>query len=259
MTPTAARRLDARVHTPTPLRRCLLLAAACLAIAGAERLAAQGVGLTLTVAAVDGTGQAIPGARVVLTGPAPRDATTRDDGTIRLIRLRAGTYRVRVEHARFVTLERDVTMRAGQSQTIQLTLTDAAPPPEPDEPEEPAMEEPTDAPAGDPRSVLITDFIEKNFIGRDPKREDELGCTASARTRLIQLREALPEESRPDADEVIYVIAGEGTMRLGNRDLQLESSLVAVVPRGTVRSITRKGRNPLIVLSVVSGPSCTTE
>lgn len=238
----------------------LVLAAACLvATAGADLLFAQGVGLTLTVAAVDGTGAAIPGARVVLTGPAPRDATTRDDGTIRLIRLRPGTYRVRVEHAAFVTLEREVTLRAGQSQTVQVTLTEAAapPPPEPVEPEAPAPEETGAAPAGDARAVLITDFIEKNFIGRDPRREDELGCTASARTRLIQLRETLSEQSRPDADEVIYVIAGEGTMRLGNRDIALESSLVAVVPRGTVRSISRKGRNPLIVLSVVSGPSCT--
>lgn len=238
----------------------LLIVIACLTTTGAgERLAAQGagVGLTLTVAAVDGAGAPIPGARVILSGPATRDANTRDDGTIRLIRLRAGSYRVRVEHARFITLERELTLRAGQSQTIEMTLSEAAAAPEPADEEQPIEAEEPAAPPGESRSLVITNFIEKHFVGRDPKREDELGCTASARTRLIQLRESLPEESIPDADEVIYVIAGEGTLRLGNRDVALESSALAVIPRGTVRAITRKGRNPLIVLSVVSGPSCT--
>ena len=82
-------------------------------------------------------------------------------------------------------------------------------------------------------------------------------ATASARTTLLQLRESGKEEARTDADEVLYVVAGEGTLRLGNRDLPLSSSTTAIVPRGTVRGLTRKGRNPLIVLSVVSGPPCT--
>jgi mannose-6-phosphate isomerase-like protein (cupin superfamily) len=102
------------------------------------------------------------------------------------------------------------------------------------------------------------DFLDKNLIGgRDPVKRDELGCTASARTTLLQLRESGKEEARADADEVIYVVAGEGTLRLGNRDLPLASSTIAVVPRGTVRGLTRKGKNPLILLSVVSGPACT--
>jgi mannose-6-phosphate isomerase-like protein (cupin superfamily) len=212
----------------------------------------------MTVGAVDGTGAPVPGAHVIVSGPVDRDAETREDGTIRLLRMRTGAYRVRVEHVRFITLERDVTLRAGQPQTVEMTLSEAPPPPaEPEEPEEPAPPAQDDAPPGEPRSLLVTDFIEKNFIGRDPTREDELGCTASARTRLIQLREALPEQSSADSDEVLYVIAGEGTLRLGNRDVALQSSALAIVPRGTVRAITRKGRNPLIVLSVVSGRACT--
>jgi mannose-6-phosphate isomerase-like protein (cupin superfamily) len=114
------------------------------------------------------------------------------------------------------------------------------------------------APPGDPRHLAIVDFVEKNLIGgREPVKEDELGCTASARTTLLQLRERGKEQARAEADEVLYVVAGEGTLRLGNRDLPLASSTVAVVPRGTVRGLTRKGKNPLIVLSVVSGPACT--
>ena len=82
----------------------------------------------------------------------------------------------------------------------------------------------------------LADFIERNFIsGGDPMKEDEVGCTASARSTLLQVRDTIPEKARPDADETIFVIAGEGTLRLGNQDIQLTSKdgTFAVVPRGT--------------------------
>jgi len=46
-------------------------------------------------------------------------------------------------------------------------------------------------------------------------------------------------------------------LRLGNKDVSLAAGGLAVVPRGTARGLTRKGKNPLMVLSVVSGPPCT--
>jgi mannose-6-phosphate isomerase-like protein (cupin superfamily) len=207
----------------------------------------------------------VQGVTVTVTGPVTRTVTTVANGTARLLGMRSGTYRLRFEHQGFITLERDVTMRAGALPEIDVTLSPAtAPPPPADAPDtanranaplEPEREE---APPGDPRYVMIVDFLDKNLIGgREPTKRDELGCTASARTTLLQLRESGKEEARTDADEVLYVVAGEGTLRLGNRDLPLESSATAVVPRGTVRGLTRKGKNPLIVLSVVSGPPCT--
>jgi mannose-6-phosphate isomerase-like protein (cupin superfamily) len=96
-----------------------------------------------------------------------------------------------------------------------------------------------------------------HLSGRDPIKSDQLGCTASARTTLLQIRDDLEEKSMPDADEVLYVVAGQGSLRLGNKDVPLEAGGLAVVPRGTVRGLSRKGKNPLIVLSVVSGPPCT--
>jgi mannose-6-phosphate isomerase-like protein (cupin superfamily) len=215
---------------------------------------------TITVSVTDGSGSPVKGARVVVTGTANREGVTIADGTIRVTGLRPGVYRIRVEHEGFVTLEREVTVRGtSQRQVFDVTLTEAPSPPEAEEPE-PATP-PTSSsttPPGEPRSVVIADFVEKNFIsGRDPRKEDELGCTASARTVLLQLRDPTKEESDPHADEVLYVVAGEGTLRLGNTDVVLDSSTVAIVPRGTVKAITRKGRNPLILLSVKSGPSCT--
>ena len=97
----------------------------------------------------------------------------------------------------------------------------------------------------------------KAKVGSDPLKEDQLGCTASAKTTLLQVRDPLPERAVADADEVLYVVAGEGTLRLGNRDVPLSATTLAIVPRGTVRALTRRGRNPLILLSTVSGPPCT--
>lgn len=93
--------------------------------------------------------------------------------------------------------------------------------------------------------------------GKDPNKSDEVGCTASARTTLLQIPNELEDKAAPDADEVLYVVGGQGSLRLGNKDVQLETGSLAVVPRGTVRGLTRKGKKPLIVLSVVSGPPCT--
>ena len=214
---------------------------------------------TLTVTVTDGAGLPVQGAAVTVTGPLDRNGTTVANGSVRLLGLRAGTYRIRVEHEGFITLEREIVVRTAPV-SVDLTLSPAAEPAEAPEPE-PAAPPPAaapDVPPGEPRSVMLADFIEKNFISsREPKREDEIGCTASARTTLLQVRDDTPEQASDDSDEVIYVVAGEGTLRLGNKDVSLRSSSTAIVPRGTARALKRRGRNPLIVLSVVSGKPCT--
>ena len=224
----------------------------------APAAAAAGRSVTMNLTITDGAGAPIDGVQVSVTGPVTREGTTSDGGALRLLGIRPGNYRLRFERAGYVTLERDVAVRAGQAAAVDVTLSNAAPAPAPPQPETPHETKAAEAPAGEPATVSIADFVERNFISsRDPRREDELGCTASARTRLLQLREDTAEEARSDADEVLYVVAGEGTLRLGNKDVPLKSSVTAIVPRGTVRAISRKGRNPLIVLSVVSGPPCT--
>jgi mannose-6-phosphate isomerase-like protein (cupin superfamily) len=212
---------------------------------------------TATVTVTDSTGQPLPGTAVTMTGPVERTGRTAANGSVHFAGLRAGVYRVRFEHEGFIAFEREVNVPGTQAEEIGATLTAAPPPPAP-EPAPPAPVSSTTAPAGEPRALVLVDFIEKNLVsGKDPKREDQLGCTASARTMLVQLRDNSPEQATNDADEVLYVIAGEGTLRLGNRDVPVQSSSVAVVPRGTARGLMRKGRNPLIVLSVISGPPCT--
>ena len=215
---------------------------------------------TLTINISDGGGLPVQGVQARASGPGDREGTSLAGGIVRFLNMRGGDYRIRFAHPKFVLLERDVTMRPGASQTIDVVLSPAPDAPAPSTTSQPAPA-PTpvvNAPAGEPRTVAVVDFVERNFIsGRNGIKEDPLGCTASAKTTLVQVRDPLPERALADADEVIYVVAGEGTLRLGNRDVALSATTLSVVPRGTVRGITRKGRNPLIYVSVLSGPPCT--
>jgi mannose-6-phosphate isomerase-like protein (cupin superfamily) len=199
----------------------------------------------------DPGGQGLPGVMVTVSGPVPKSAKTAANGSVHFAGLKAGDYRLRFEHDGFITLERDVTVKNGLPIEVTASLSEAPPPPAPAPPPAPVATTNT-APPGEPANLLLVDYIEQN-----PVKEDLVGCTASAKTTLLQLKDPLPEQSRPDADEVLYVVAGEGTLRLGNKDLPLRSSSLVIVPRGTTRGVTRKGRNPMYLLSVVSGVPCT--
>jgi mannose-6-phosphate isomerase-like protein (cupin superfamily) len=214
---------------------------------------------SVTITLTDASGAPIDNVHVSATGPVSRQTLSIDTGIARLNSVKPGDYRLRFEHEGFITLERDLTVKGGSPATIDVSLSPAPPPPKAPEPAPSAV---SNAPPGKAQYVDLADFIEKHFIsGGDPQKEDEIGCTAAARATLLQVRDSIPEKARTDADEAIFVIAGEGTLRLGNQDVPLSSKegTFAVVPRGTVRGLTRtgKGKSPLIVLSVVAGPPCT--
>ena len=69
----------------------------------------------------------------------------------------------------------------------------------------------------------------------------------------MQLREALLNQSHEDADEWIYVVAGEGTLRLGSAEQRLQAGTFALIPHTVAHGILPGGRNPLIFVSVLSG------
>ena len=76
---------------------------------------------------------------------------------------------------------------------------------------------------------------------------------------MIQVRDALPVHKHADADEVLYVIAGDATLKLGDKDFNIASGWFVLVPRGTDHVLTRRGRNPVILVSVIGGPPCSLE
>jgi len=55
------------------------------------------------------------------------------------------------------------------------------------------------------------------------------------------------------------VVAGEGRLKLGEREFTVSSGAFAVVPRGTIYSLSRSGRNPLMILAVLAGAPCAAE
>jgi mannose-6-phosphate isomerase-like protein (cupin superfamily) len=206
----------------------------------------------------DFSGQPLGDVSVQISGTETTDARTDDNG-VSVLRLKAGSYRLRFTHDEFITLERDITVRAGRPEEISVTLSRApAPPPAPQPvppPPPPPVVEP-EVPAGSPANVSIPRFLDKNFIGREPLKESVVGCTADATTRVLQLHDSIATHVHPDLDEVLYVVAGTGAIRIGDQVTDVAAGSLSVIPRRQRHAIERKGKNPLIVLSTVAGAPC---
>jgi hypothetical protein len=55
---------------------------------------------------------------------------------------------------------------------------------------------------------------------------------------------------------MLYVVAGDALP--GRQDaLSVTSGWFGIVPRGVEYSLTRKGRNPVVLLSIVAGRPCS--
>jgi len=55
---------------------------------------------------------------------------------------------------------------------------------------------------------------------------------------------------------MLYVVAGEATLTLAGRDQTISSGWYAVVPRGMSHTLTRRGKNPTIILTIAGGQPC---
>jgi len=216
--------------------------------------------VSMVITVTDLAGEAAPGVRAALNGPVAREGTTTRDGLVRFQTLRVGTYRLRLESPDFVTFEREVTVKAGPLVEVEVTLSRVpekpATPTPPPAPVEAAPAEPAPLPLNPNATVdllALPDWIERNLIGRsDSQRETVVGRAPGATARVVQVRDPIKDRVRGDADEMLYVIAGEGVLRAKGRAYALTAGSFAVVPRGVAYTLERSGRNPLIALSMVS-------
>jgi mannose-6-phosphate isomerase-like protein (cupin superfamily) len=104
----------------------------------------------------------------------------------------------------------------------------------------------------------VPDFIERNFIaGSQPQKVTTVACSGLAQTVLWQIREAWTNRQHAAAEAMLYVVGGEGTLALEGRNVSLSAGTFASVPRGTTYGLTRRGRNPLIVLANLAGEACS--
>lgn len=202
-------------------------------------------------------GAAVSDARVVLSGDSSGEFTTGGAGTAILPGLKDGTYRLRIERAGFVTLEREFSLRNGAPMAVDVTLT-AAPPPPPPPPPPAAAAPPKAVPSsGSPVNLSIIEFLDHNFIGnKDPLKESILACTPLETVRLLQLRDAIASHSHADTDEMLYVVAGEGSARVADQVVPLKAGTMVVVPHAMAHTIERHGKTPLMVLSTLAGAPC---
>jgi len=204
----------------------------------------------------DQAGTGISGVRLLLSGASTGEFTTGAAGTAIVPDLKDGMYRVRCEREGYITLEREFTLHGATWNPIDIVL-DPAPPPPPPPAAPPPPAPPELAPGGPAITVSIPDFVDKNFIGgREPMKESIIACKPLETVRLLQMREAVARHVHDRVDEVVYVVAGEGAIKIGDESVALRPGSLIVVPHGSGHGFERRGRNPMIVLSTLVGAAC---
>jgi mannose-6-phosphate isomerase-like protein (cupin superfamily) len=187
-----------------------------------------------------------------------RMGDTNDGGQVNFPGLQAGTYRLRFSADAVTPFEREVTLTRGQVANLDITLTPAPPP------KEVRVPAPASAPAkapvgpaGQPQALSLYDMAEKELAGKQPRREILVSCSGNTRSTMVLLvSQDQPQRIYETAEVTYYVLGGQATIRIGGADHMLAAGGYASVPRGVPFAITRRGRTPLSLLSVLSGEPC---
>jgi hypothetical protein len=213
---------------------------------------------TLSVQVTDKSGTGIASVAVAASGPVDRSGTTGADGATAFRNMRAGIYRLRFVHDGFITLEREVAMRGATDVSVALNPAPAKPVAAPP----PAAPAPVVQPAErklrpvEPRALSIPDFVEHNLISSQPQKTSLIACTDGGSARILQIKEPLRNQQNETADQLLYVVAGGGTVRVRDQAYKADPGSFVLIPRGVSHSIEREGRNPLIAMTVALGPQC---
>jgi mannose-6-phosphate isomerase-like protein (cupin superfamily) len=209
---------------------------------------------TLAIVVTDASGAPIPNVSVIVEGPTPRTSRT-EGGRIALEGLTPGEYLLRFEKEGFLTMERQLTARGGAPMDVKVTLKTAPAPPPPPVPEPPAKKPSVDVDAK-PATFDVPAVIEKEFVGRGAQKRTPLACGADGSATLIQLNAPVTDHAHAEADEFLYVVAGEGAANVAGAAQRLHAGVLVFVPRGVTHRFSQSGRNPLIVLSTLAGEGC---
>jgi hypothetical protein len=241
-------------QTPAPAPAAAPAPAPRRPVAAPAPAAVSRAGIALTV--TDPGGLPIADVHVSIAGLSDRSGETNGSGQINFVGMQAGTYRALFESPKVKAFEREITVRAGQTTTLDVMLNPAPPPPPAPAPPPPQPAAANVGPVGSPQMASVPDVLGREFIGKMPRRETMLACSGTERTMMIQLNEPLPDRLYDSADASYYVIGGQGTAKIGGRDTMIDTNGFISVPRGTVHSFTRRGNRPLILLAVLSGEPC---
>jgi mannose-6-phosphate isomerase-like protein (cupin superfamily) len=222
----------------------------------AQRRGAGGTSVTFAVIVTDSAGAPISDVKVALTGSAERAGRT-EAGRLVFEGLPAGPYRFRFDKDGYVSLEHELTARGGAPVEVKETLSAAPPPPAPP----PAPVAPPPAPErrvdAQPMALDIPTFLDDkaNRVGRSPSKVSGLSCTTGGNASLLQINDPVKDQTHPDSDEFLYVVAGEGNAKVGGADEPMSPGMFFVVPRG-VRHTFVASKKPLVLLSILAGDKC---
>ena len=218
---------------------------------------------SLAMTVVTESGGTLQGAAVSLRGAVDRQALAGADGVATLLNIPPGTYRTRISRDGYVTFEKEVSIRAGVRATTEAALTAAPaapPPPPPQAPKE--TPKPTSSqseprgPLGAAKVLSLLDLAEQMLNDKAPLVEREIGCSVATASQLILIRETLTSHTHADADEMVYLVAGDATLKIADKDTSISPGWFGIVPRGSAHSIAKRGRNAPIILSIRSGQPC---
>jgi mannose-6-phosphate isomerase-like protein (cupin superfamily) len=236
----------------------LLFALTSAIPAAGQRRAAAGGSVTFVIVVSDPSGAPISDVKVAVTGAAERSGRTEGGRTV-FENLPGGVYRFRFDRDGFVALEREVTGRGGAPIDVKVILTPSpAPPPRP-LPSRPAASGAPREPALVHARPVVLDmpaFIEKNYVGRAAGKMTQLACSTGGPATLLQINDPVASHTHADADEFIYVIAGQGTVTIGERREPLSAGVFMLIPRDTEHAFSAGPKKPLVMVSTRAGEPC---
>jgi mannose-6-phosphate isomerase-like protein (cupin superfamily) len=211
--------------------------------------------VAFAIAVSDPTGAPLSDVKVTMTGASERTSRT-EAGRLVFENLPAGNYRFRFDKEGFISLEREVSARGTVPIDVKVTLTPAPPPPPAPAP---VAAPPAPAPAAVDAKLVVLDmpaFVEKNYVGRAGGKTTSLGCSTGGSSTLIQINDAISTHSHADADEYLYVIAGQGSANMGDRHEPLGPGVYMLIPRGVEHGFTTGPKKPLVMISTRAGEKC---
>ena len=234
----------------------LVIVAGAAAPLAAQRRGAPAVGrVTFAVAVADPSGAPVTDVKVTMTGPVQRSSRT-EGGRLVFENLPAGSYHFRFEKDGFAPLERDVPGKGSAPIDVKVTLAPVTPPPRP----VPALPSPAtpQSSSSDGRLVVLDmpAFIAKNYVGRANGKTTPMACSAGGTSTLIQINDPIATHTHADADEFLYVIAGEGSANMGDRQEALGPGVFLLIPRGVAHGFTTGPKKPLVMISTRAGEKC---
>ena len=207
----------------------------------------------MAITVTNGAGATLPDVHVEVSGRAARTGDTDASGQINFPGLQPGTYTLRFTGEGVMGFEREVTLTSGKVAQLQIALH-----PLPSQPAAPPPPAPKAAigPAGSPQWGSLPDLAKKAQQAKEPRREILIACSGNERSMLLLLSENQPQRLYDDADSVYYVVDGQGSIKIGDREGDVGSGWFSSVPHGTPFSISRRGNKPLVLLWVLSGAPC---